>query len=196
MKRAFRANRITLPDRQTDAVEEAGISLTAGFGRRFSNVLSLFGLHGVALLFWLLASSSLHAQSSELSEIRAQENALQEKKKLAIEQVLKRSLESARKYVERADEEKLREIMREALKAEGENPSDPLEAQIIRTTVAHYVAGLVGKRELLNILAHFERVLKTAAPATAPVPPVVAAQPQKPENQDATPPIRSAQPSH
>src|SRR5687767_14805764 len=143
MKRAFRANRITLPDRQTDAVEEAGISLTAGFGPRFSNVLSLFGLHGVALLFWLLASSSLHAQSSELSEIRAQENALQEKKKLAIEQVLKRSLESARKYVERADEEKLREIMREALKAEGENPSDPLEAQIINQVLNETVLSSV-----------------------------------------------------
>jgi len=71
----------------------------------------------------------------------------------------------------------------------------PVEAQIIRATVAHYVAGLVGKRELLNILAHFEAVLKSA-PATAPVPPVVAAQPQKPANQSATPPIQSAQPSH
>lgn len=72
----------------------------------------------------------------------------------------------------------------------------PVEAQIIRTTVAHYVAGLVGRRELLNILAHFEPVLKSAAPATAPLPPVVAAQPQKPANQGATPPIQSAQPSH
>lgn len=36
----------------------------------------------------------------------------------------------------------------------------PVEAQIIRTTVAHYVAGLVGRRELLNILDHFEPVLK------------------------------------
>ena len=72
----------------------------------------------------------------------------------------------------------------------------PVEAQIIRATVAHYVAGLVGKRELLKILAHFEPVLKAAAPATAPVPPVVAAQPQKPANQGATPPIQSAQPSH
>jgi hypothetical protein len=68
----------------------------------------------------------------------------------------------------------------------------PVEAQIIRTTVAHYVAGLVGKRELLNILAHFEQLLKS----TAPVPSVVAAQPQKPANQGTTPPIQSAQPSH
>ena len=71
----------------------------------------------------------------------------------------------------------------------------PVEAQIIRATVAHYVAGLVGKRELLNILAHFEAVLKSA-PTAGPVSPVAAAQPQKPANQSATPPIQSAQPSH
>ena len=72
----------------------------------------------------------------------------------------------------------------------------PVEAQIIRATVAHYVAGLVGKRELLNILSHFEQVLKSAAPTTAPLPPVVAAQPQRTVNQGATPPIQSAQPSN
>jgi len=32
----------------------------------------------------------------------------------------------------------------------------PVEAQIIRTTVAHYVNGLVGKKELLQVLRHFE----------------------------------------
>lgn len=65
----------------------------------------------------------------------------------------------------------------------------PVEAQIIRATVAHYVAGLIGKRELLSILAHFEPMLKSP-PACAPVPP------QKPAHQTATPPIPSAQPSH
>ena len=74
-------------------------------------------------------------------------------------------------------------------------PVPPVEAQIIRTTVAHYVAGLVGRRELLNILAHFEPVLKSTAPTTPPVPPG-AAQPQRPANQGATPPIPSAQPSN
>lgn len=45
----------------------------------------------------------------------------------------------------------------------------PLEAQIVRTTVSHYVAGLVGKRELLGILAHFKPAMKSApAPATQP----------------------------
>lgn len=32
----------------------------------------------------------------------------------------------------------------------------PVEAQIIRTTVAHYIAGQVGKKELLQVLRHFE----------------------------------------
>ena len=31
-----------------------------------------------------------------------------------------------------------------------------VEAQILRTTVSHYVAGQVGKSELLQILSHFE----------------------------------------
>jgi hypothetical protein len=38
----------------------------------------------------------------------------------------------------------------------------PVEAQIIRTTVAHYVAGQVGKKELLQVLRHFETTWKTA----------------------------------
>lgn len=41
----------------------------------------------------------------------------------------------------------------------------PLEAEIVRATVAHYVVGLVGKRELLDILKHFEPILKKAAAA-------------------------------
>ena len=72
----------------------------------------------------------------------------------------------------------------------------PVEAQIIRATVGHYVAGLVGKRELLNILAHFEPVLKATPPSAGPVPPVGATDAQKPPKQGATPSIQSAQPSH
>ena len=43
----------------------------------------------------------------------------------------------------------------------------PLEAEIVRATVSHYVVGLVGKRELLDILKHFEPILKRA---TSPKP--------------------------
>lgn len=47
----------------------------------------------------------------------------------------------------------------------------PVEAQIIRTTVAHYVAGLVGRRELAKILDHFEPLLKApSAPVVSPSP--------------------------
>lgn len=43
----------------------------------------------------------------------------------------------------------------------------PLEAQIVRGTVSHYVVGLVGKRELNDVLKHFEPVLKKGpAPRT------------------------------
>lgn len=44
----------------------------------------------------------------------------------------------------------------------------PLEAQIVRATVSHYVVGLVGKRELVDVLKHFDPVLKKAgAPKAA-----------------------------
>jgi hypothetical protein len=52
----------------------------------------------------------------------------------------------------------------------------PLEAEIVRATVSHYVVGLVGKRELGDVLKHFEPVLKKAGaqkatqPEAAPVP--------------------------
>jgi hypothetical protein len=36
----------------------------------------------------------------------------------------------------------------------------PVEAQILHTTVCHYIAGLVGKRELLQVLKHFESNLQ------------------------------------
>ena len=32
----------------------------------------------------------------------------------------------------------------------------PVEAQIVQTTVSHYIAGLVGRRELLQVLKHFK----------------------------------------
>jgi hypothetical protein len=70
----------------------------------------------------------------------------------------------------------------------------PLEAQIIRATVAHYVAGLVGKRELIKILDHFEPFLKSAGPSKTSVPPLSSsAPPAKPGN---APPIQTVQPSH
>ncbi|MCI0748869.1 MAG: hypothetical protein L0Y58_25970 [Verrucomicrobia subdivision 3 bacterium] len=39
----------------------------------------------------------------------------------------------------------------------------PVEAQIMRTTVGHYVAGMVGKKELMTILSHFETWSSAAA---------------------------------
>ena len=39
-----------------------------------------------------------------------------------------------------------------------------VEAQILRTTVSHYVAGQVGKAELLQVLRHFETRWQTDPP--------------------------------
>ena len=72
----------------------------------------------------------------------------------------------------------------------------PLEAQIVRTTVAHYVAGMVGKRELLKILDHFEPMLKAGVLAKSSAPPVATTQPAKTASPAGAPPIQSAQPSH
>lgn len=41
----------------------------------------------------------------------------------------------------------------------------PVEAQIIRTTVCHYIAGLIGRKELLQVLRHFEEMLDAAPPS-------------------------------
>jgi hypothetical protein len=46
----------------------------------------------------------------------------------------------------------------------------PVEAQIIRTTVAHYVNGLVGKKELLQVLGHFETAWQNADAARGMTP--------------------------
>ena len=43
----------------------------------------------------------------------------------------------------------------------------PVEAQIIRTTVCHYIAGLVSEKELRQVLKHFEKLLNTLPPAAA-----------------------------
>lgn len=37
----------------------------------------------------------------------------------------------------------------------------PVEAQVVRTTICHYIAGLVGRKELLSVLRHFEGSLKS-----------------------------------
>ena len=45
----------------------------------------------------------------------------------------------------------------------------PVEAQILRTTVGHYIVGLVGRRELLQVLEHFKsRPMPQTAPAASP----------------------------
>jgi hypothetical protein len=45
---------------------------------------------------------------------------------------------------------------------------EPVEAQIVRTTVAHYIAGQIDKKELVQVLRHFETKWKT--PGTSPRP--------------------------
>jgi len=37
----------------------------------------------------------------------------------------------------------------------------PLEAQIIRTTISHYIVGMIGRKELQQVLRHFEPLLNT-----------------------------------
>lgn len=37
----------------------------------------------------------------------------------------------------------------------------PVEAQIIRTTIGHYVVGLIGRKEIRQVLRHFEPLLNT-----------------------------------
>src|SRR5688500_9822506 len=47
-------------------------------------------------------------------------------------------------------------------------PMPPVEAQIVRTTVCHYIVGLIGKKELRQVLRHFEKLLDTLPPAAVP----------------------------
>jgi len=49
----------------------------------------------------------------------------------------------------------------------------PLEAQIIRTTVCHYIVDLIGAKELQQVLRHFEAKLGQA-PATGLIEPATA----------------------
>lgn len=53
------------------------------------------------------------------------------------------------------------------------NTLPPLEAQILRSTIRHYVAdSLVSKRELLQVLSHFQAKFKTngsAQPMASPL---------------------------
>ena len=41
----------------------------------------------------------------------------------------------------------------------------PVEAQIIRTTICHYIVGLIGRRELAQVLRHFESALRPVSRA-------------------------------
>jgi hypothetical protein len=70
------------------------------------------------------------------------------------------------------------------------NSLPPLEAEIVRATVSHYVVGLVGKRELGDVLKHFEPVLKRAVPKT--VQPQATAAPQAGDSTTTTTPIQRA----
>ena len=46
----------------------------------------------------------------------------------------------------------------------------PVEAQIVRTTIGHYIVGLIGRRELQEVLRHFKArpMPKSAPPASPP----------------------------
>jgi len=70
------------------------------------------------------------------------------------------------------------------------NSLPPLEAEIVRATVSHYVVGLVGKRELGDVLKHFEPVLKRAVPKA--VQPQAAPAPQSTDSTTTTQPIQRA----
>ena len=49
----------------------------------------------------------------------------------------------------------------------------PLEAQIIRTTVCHYIVDLIDAKELQQVLRHFESKLGSLPPAEKPGPTTV-----------------------
>jgi hypothetical protein len=60
----------------------------------------------------------------------------------------------------------------------------PVEAQIIRTTICHYIVGLIGRKELEQVLLHFESSLDLAPrdvhpPAPVPVPPTASPRGQR-----------------
>jgi len=49
----------------------------------------------------------------------------------------------------------------------------PLEAQIIRTTVCHYIVNLIDAKELQQVLRHFESKLRSLPPAESSEPTTV-----------------------
>src|SRR5262249_34958067 len=55
----------------------------------------------------------------------------------------------------------------------------PVEAQILRTTIGHYICGLIGNRELQQIMNHVHPLLDRVPPTPAP-PPAQPAQPPEP----------------
>jgi hypothetical protein len=63
----------------------------------------------------------------------------------------------------------------------------PVESQIIRTTIGHYIAGTIERKELIQVLEHFDHVLK-AVPTLA-APPAALAPAPAPEDQ-----VRLAEP--
>ena len=59
----------------------------------------------------------------------------------------------------------------------------PVEAQIVRTTVGHYIVGMIGRRELLQVLGHFKTrptppSTPAATPSTQPLPASLLTQPR------------------
>lgn len=57
----------------------------------------------------------------------------------------------------------------------------PLEAQILRNTVGHYIAGMINRKELVKVLRHFETRWTTYAAARQNVPnlPLTGVAPQQ-----------------
>ena len=53
-----------------------------------------------------------------------------------------------------------RTLVEEQLKA-----VPPVEAQILRTTMCHYIVGMIGRKELQEVLRHFEPLLNANSPA-------------------------------
>jgi hypothetical protein len=44
----------------------------------------------------------------------------------------------------------------------------PVESQVIRTTVGHYVAALVSRKELLKVLRHFDKLPQPVTTTVSP----------------------------
>ena len=61
-----------------------------------------------------------------------------------------------------------------------------VEAQIILNTVGHYVAGMIGKRELRQVLRHFETSWKTYAAARQAAPVTISLNIPRPHQQAQT----------